>query len=224
MPAAMPRRARWVLGGAAAVFAVALVAAIRTVPSLVPASRSADAGPDTTRVSIDITRADEIEPQVSAARQRVEPALTEQFDGALGSIRPAGWTLEALPSRPRLECWREADVTGCDLSTHTGGEAAVPTAGAPRLDAMNRLLGATDAALARDGWRCDRSLAGRRPVEPHVWQATCRAGRASLEVKFWPRPKAQVGKPRQPGEPGRLSLDVEARTIVYSSAPPGRTT
>jgi hypothetical protein len=118
---------------------------------------------------------------VSSARSQVRP-------------RAGGWKPaidRAVRRRPRLdaaaglgdgrgavadhlECWREDDVTGCDLSTHVGGARRRPAGRRPRLTAMNRLLAATDTALARDGWRCDRTLAGRRPAEPAVWQATCR--------------------------------------------------
>jgi len=206
-----------VLGGAGAVFAVAAAVAAWSAPSLLPAPADPAGAEHGRRVAFDVGRGSAIEPQVRAARRQVEPAMTERFDGARGSMQPLGWDMDAVPSLMHLECWQEDDVTGCDLTTHVGGAAAVPPAGGPRLTAMDRLLAATDAALAREGWRCDRTLAGRRPAEPPVWQATCRAGVTSLRVTFWPRPRAQIGKPRQRGEPPELSLDLEATAPVYPS-------
>jgi hypothetical protein len=213
-----PRRARWALGGAAAVFVAAAVAAAWSVPSLLPERADPAGTPQGRRVALRLGEDSAIEPQVQAARRRVEPALTERFDGARGSLQPVGWEMDAVPSLTHVECWHEDGVTGCDLLARVGGAAAVPPAGGPRLTAMNRLLAGTDTALARQGWRCDRTLAGRRPAEPPVWQATCRSGVTSLRVTFWPRARAQVGKPRQPGEPAQLSLDIEATATVYSSA------
>src|SRR4051794_36200867 len=127
MPDASSRRARRALGGAGAVFLVAVVAAAWSAPSLVPTFRAAGQGAQRAgRVAIDIRRDRALDPRVQAARERVEPALTERFDGTRGSMQPIGWDMDAVPSRPFLDCWREGDVTGCDLTTHTGGEAAVP--------------------------------------------------------------------------------------------------
>jgi hypothetical protein len=201
------------------VFAVAVAVAAWSLPSLLPGPAARDAAVEhARRVAIDVRHDSAIEPQVEAARRRVEPAMTERFDGARGSMQPLGWDMDAVPSLTHLECWREAGVTGCELRTHVGGAAAVPPAGGPRLAAMNQLLTATDTALARAGWRCAGTLAGRRPAEPVVWQTTCRSGVTSLRVTFWPRARAVVGKPRQPGEPAQLSLDIEATAPIYSSA------
>jgi hypothetical protein len=202
------------------VFVVGAVAAALSAPSLLPESVGSMGTVDGRRVAIQIGRDSVIEPQVTAARRRVEPAMTERFDGARVSMQPVGWEMDAVPSLTHVECWYEDGVTACDLTTRVGGAAPVPPAGGPRATAMNRLLAATDSALAGEGWRCDRTLAGRRPAEPTVWQATCRSGVTVLRVTFWPRARAQVGKPLRPGEPGELSLDIEATAPVYSS---GRT-
>ena len=202
-------------------FAAAAVAAAWCAPSLVPEQAVRAGAQHARRVAVDIGRDSTIEPQVEAAREQVEPDLTERFDGARGSMQPLGWDMDPVPSLTHLVCWREDEVTGCDLMTHIGGAAAVPPSGGPRLTAMNRILVATDTALAREGWRCDRTLAGRRPAEPAVWQATCRSGVTSLRVTFWPRALALIGKPRQAGEPAQLSLDIEATAQVYPSTRTG---
>ena len=158
------RRARRALAAAAAVF---VVAAGWTAVSAVGLAR--DLGRDAATLS----------QELDDARYRAQPAFNARVDRARSAVASAGWGLGPPPPLPVFDCWQEADTTACDLFAHADGEVAMPVVPAQRIVAIDRLLSGTNAALARDGWRCTRPLARTADAA-----TDCTSGTTQLRVSF----------------------------------------
>lgn len=166
MAAADPRRARWTLRVAGAVFAVgtafALLSAVSALTWLRTAADARAPGPSEA---------------MARARGERQADFVARFDHTRVALASAGWALGPADGAPRFECWVEQDESVCALFAHTEVSARVPPPSAAQVSAVDELLATTSSTLAEDGWACSAPLA--RGARSH---ATCAFGETRLDV------------------------------------------
>jgi hypothetical protein len=163
-----PRRARWALCAAGAIFVGAVVVSVLTAASAAPLLRALfDAGRPV------------LSEAMASARGEQQEEFVRQFDGTREALASAGWAPGPADAAPRFECWVEEDESVCGLFAHTELSTSVPAATAQQPAAVDRMFAATTSTLAGDGWECSGPLA-RAPDSTAT--ATCTSGSTKLDV------------------------------------------